>query len=142
MKLIYLALLGYIVKVQGHKLNQRSLIMNKVQDTFENQAKIKKHHHRKTYSIAQKKGGRSRSGSGSSDKNDDMSFGMFILGCFLIGLALPMVWMNERKQVKIFKLIEKARKSAIPDAPSGEVSQNDNFKLVHTSATTTTQEPT
>jgi hypothetical protein len=52
-----------------------------------------------------------------------------------------MVWMNERKQVKIFKLIARARKLAVPNAPSGEVISNDNFKLIHTSAETTTQKP-
>ena len=84
-------------------------------------------------------GGRGRSGSG---KSEDSPFATFIVGCVLIGLALPMVWMNERKQVKIYKLIEKARKSCIPNAPATEVSENDNFKLVHTSAHTSTQKPT
>ena len=68
--------------------------------------------------------------------------GEFIVGLFLIGFALPMVWMNERKQVKIFKVIEKARKACIPNVPSKEVSQNDNFKLVHTSGHTSTHGPT
>ena len=52
-----------------------------------------------------------------------------------------MVWMNERKQVKIYKLISRARDSAVPNAPTGEVISNDNFKLIHTSAATTTEEP-
>jgi len=52
-----------------------------------------------------------------------------------------MVWMNERKQVKIYKLIEKARTSCIPEVPATEVSENDNFKLIHTSAHTATQSP-
>ena len=36
-------------------------------------------------------------------------FGEFILGLILIGFALPMVWMNERKQVKIYKVLDKGR---------------------------------
>ena len=60
----------------------------------------------------------------------------------MIGLALPMVWMNERKQVKIYKLIERARELALANAPTGEVISEDNFKLIHTSATTTTEQST
>jgi hypothetical protein len=33
----------------------------------------------------------------------------FILGIFFIGFAIPMIWMNERKQVVIFEIIEKAK---------------------------------
>ena len=44
------------------------------------------------------------------NKNEVTSpFGEFLLGCFLIGFALPMIWMNERKQVKIYKTIEQAK---------------------------------
>jgi hypothetical protein len=60
----------------------------------------------------------------------------------MIGFALPMVWMNERKEVKIYKLIEKTRKDCIPDVPNGEVSSNDNLKLIHTTGKTTTDKPT
>ena len=49
--------------------------------------------------------------------------------------------MNERKAVKIYKVIAKARELAIANAPSGEVISNYNFKLIHTSATTTTEQP-
>jgi len=84
-----------------------------------------------------KPGGGVRSGGTSGGKKDN-PFATFIVGCFLIGFALPMVWMNERKQVKIFKLIARARKLAVQNAPNGEVRGDDNFKLVHTSATTTT----
>jgi hypothetical protein len=88
-----------------------------------------------------KKGGGSFSRGSSSGKDKESPFGAFIIGCILIGFALPMVWMNERKQVKIYKLIEKARTSCIPEVPATEVSENDNFKLIHTSAHTATQSP-
>lgn len=78
----------------------------------------------------------------SSSKDDKKSpFAGFIVGCVLIAFALPMVWMNERKQVKIYKLIDNARTSAIPEAPATEPSDNDNFKLIHTSAHTSTDAP-
>jgi len=59
----------------------------------------------------------------------------------MIGFALPIVWMNERKQVKIYKLIDRARNDAISISSPKSVSDGDNFKLVHTSGDTSTQEP-
>ena len=47
--------------------------------------------------------------SSSSSKNNDSFFGGFIGGCFMIGLALPMVWMNERRQVHMYKVYSKAQ---------------------------------
>ena len=33
----------------------------------------------------------------------------FVIGVIFICLAIPMVWFNERKQVKIYQLIMKAK---------------------------------
>lgn len=58
--------------------------------------------------------GTSRDGGGGlSDGEDREFFSEFLLGVVLIALALPKVLMNERKQVKIFQLIEKARKAVV-----------------------------
>jgi hypothetical protein len=50
--------------------------------------------------------GSRRSGTGSTTVTKrEKEGGEFITGWILIWLALPMVWMNERKNVKIFKTI-------------------------------------
>ena len=54
----------------------------------------------------------------------------FLLGVVLICLALPIVWFNERKQVKIYELISKA-KTACKDSSIDSVMDNHNFELVH-----------
>lgn len=116
-----------ILTVQGHRLSNKVSALEKSESLLS---------HREL-----RPGSGSSVRSSSSSGKKDSPFGGFILGCILIGLALPMVWMNERKQVKIYKLIEKARELAVANAPSGEVISNYNFKLIHTSATTTTEAP-
>lgn len=67
----------------------------------------------------------------SSDKDHSKggAFFDFTIGIILIGLAIPMIWMNERKQVVIYKLIEKAKES-VKTVDIDNVSDSDNFKLV------------
>ena len=47
--------------------------------------------------LAQGVGGNILSSTSNSDDNESSPFGEFIFGLILICLALPMVWMNERK---------------------------------------------
>jgi hypothetical protein len=78
---------------------------------------------------------------GPTKTNEDGGFfGEFILGIVLISLALPMVWMNERKQVKVFNIIEKARKAVVQvDVQNPMV--DDNYKLVQAMGRVKTQKP-
>ena len=48
-----------------------------------------------------------------SKNGGDSPFGEFVLGVILICFALPLVWMNERKQVKIYQTIVRAEKAVI-----------------------------
>jgi len=51
-------------------------------------------------------GGGSTSTSGSSSRNKEgWGIGEAILGFFMITFAIPMVWMNERKDVKYREVI-------------------------------------
>ena len=59
-------------------------------------------------------GGSSSSGGGSSDSDSDSGthtssnssiFGGFIAGILLIGISIPLTWLNEGKEVKIYNLI-------------------------------------
>jgi hypothetical protein len=143
MKILYLALLGSILAVSGHKLNDKKSALSKVESLLEDKYLSDKHRQLKpSMKGLTKKLFKTAVYGKDSNKEEDNPIGDFIFGCILIGFAIPMVWMNERKQVKIFKLIEKARKACIPDVPASEVSQNDNFKLVHSSAHTSTEGPT
>ena len=45
------------------------------------------------------------SGSGGTNKAQDALLAAW-LGAFMICFALPMIWYNERKDVKIYKLIQ------------------------------------
>lgn len=76
----------------------------------------------------------------SSDKKDGGFFGEFILGIILICLALPMVWMNERKQVKVYNTIQKAR-GAVRDIDIEAPMEDDNYKLVHAVGLVKTDKP-
>ena len=75
----------------------------------------------------------STKGSGKSNP-----FMEFIAGCFMIGFALPMVWMNERRDVKTYKVIQAARdnvREVEVDAPA----EDNNFQLARASGRATTQ---
>jgi hypothetical protein len=83
-----------------------------------------------------------RRGGSSSGKSGGGGgkIGLFGLGCILIGLALPMVWFNEKHQVKIYALIKKGRKQAISDDNYEKELSSKNFKLVHASDLTSTKD--
>ena len=71
-------------------------------------------------------------GYSNGKKNEKAGpFAKFVLGVILICTALPMVWMNERRQVKIYKVITKARESC-KESSADSVMDNHNFELVHT----------
>ena len=59
----------------------------------------------------------------------------------MIFFALPMIWMNERKDVKIYKVITQGRENVIEADPNDP--QEDNmYKLIHVKGETTTQSQT
>ena len=50
-----------------------------------------------------------------------------------------MVWMNERKQVRMFKVVQAGRDN-VTEVQIDSVSDQDNYKLVHASGRCTTKE--
>jgi hypothetical protein len=54
------------------------------------------------------------------------------MGLVMISFALPVIWMNERKQAKMYSLITKATKAVIRNCDSEDVMGGNNFELVHT----------
>ena len=83
-----------------------------------------------TYSTYTKPSGKSKSNGKSSP------FGEFIFGIILICLALPMVWMNERRQVKIYKVINAAEEQVVKNVNNEEASEEKTLALVHTQGCT------
>jgi hypothetical protein len=81
-------------------------------------------------------GGSSSSG-GSSDSDSDSGtntssssssiFGGFIAGILLIGISIPLTWLNEGKEVKIYNLIQNARQSVKEDFKVNEIKQENNL---------------
>ena len=63
-----------------------------------------------------------------------------IVGIFLIWCALPMIWMNERKDVKIYKVIQAGQKAYV-EADPAMPKEHDKFALVHMTGRTSTFEP-
>lgn len=63
----------------------------------------------------------------------------FLFGIIFIIIAIPTIWMNERRQVKIGQVIDAAETSYIR-ADSEKVSDDLDFELVHVTAKTTTEE--
>ena len=53
----------------------------------------------------------------------------FFLAFALIGISLPMIWMNERRQVAIYKLIQRA-KGSLQQVDIDDVSDANNYALV------------
>ncbi len=56
----------------------------------------------------------------------------------MIALALPMVWMNERKQVKMFKIVQQGRDN-VTEVQIDNVVDVNNYRLVHASGRCTTK---
>ena len=76
----------------------------------------------------------------SSKKNKESNpFVEFIFGLILICFALPMVWMNERRQVKFYSLIQKAGDNVVRNVDSAMVIEDNHFNLVHTKGMPTTE---
>jgi hypothetical protein len=57
----------------------------------------------------------------------------------LLACALPLLWNNERKYVRMDSLISKAKKMVV-EVDHREPRQEDNFKLVHASGITVNHE--
>ena len=79
----------------------------------------------------------SRSSSRSGKSGDSGPVGEFITGVILIWIALPMVWMNERRDVRFYKLIRTAQRAVRP-IDANNPNPDMNFKLVHATGPTTT----
>lgn len=76
----------------------------------------------------------------SSKKNKESNpFVEFIFGVILISFALPMVWMNERRQVKMYNLIKKAEDNVVRNVDNSMVIEDNHFNLVHTMGMPTTE---
>ena len=60
------------------------------------------------------------------------------IGVCLIFFALPMIWMNERKDVKMYKVITQGRE-AVVEADPNEPQEENMFKLIHVKGETSTQ---
>lgn len=65
----------------------------------------------------------------------------FIGGLFLIGFALPMVWMNERREVHQGKLIKAANDAVVPNVDTSKDLSETEWKLVHCNGDLTTEKP-
>jgi len=66
---------------------------------------------RDVISLRGRSSGGSRARGGSSSRSKDNEGGEFFAGVILIVFALPMVWMNERKDVKYYEVIMAGKKA-------------------------------
>jgi len=48
----------------------------------------------------------------------------------MIGLALPITWMNERREVRMHKVYTAGKKNVINVSPT-EIYDSNNYRLVH-----------
>jgi hypothetical protein len=84
-------------------------------------------------------GKKGKSGKTKKTKNGKGgTFGYWLSGVCMICFAYPMVWMNERKLVKIYKVIAAGRENCV-EANCEEPNEENNFKLVHAKGTTSTE---
>ena len=79
----------------------------------------------------QNTGKKGKSGkSKHTKKGGNNTFAIWLSGVCMICFAYPMVWMNERKLVKIYKVIASGRENCV-EANAEEPNEENNFKLVH-----------
>jgi hypothetical protein len=57
--------------------------------------------------------------------------GGFVAGILLIGISIPLTWLNEGKEVKIYNLIQNARQSLKENFKVNEIKQENNLQLVY-----------
>lgn len=81
----------------------------------------------------------SRARSGSSSSSGGKKGGEFFGGIILIAFALPMIWMNERKDVKYYQVIM-AGKDAVKNVDSEKPFDNE-WDLAFCTGRTATQTP-
>ena len=77
----------------------------------------------------------------SSSSSHGSKGGEFITGLFIICIALPLVWFNEKKQVKIYKLLSAGKKAVVQNVSINEVRKENNLKLIHAQGLMTTDAP-
>ena len=123
-----LAQIDFLENVEDHQTLMHDIIDH--EDHTELKGKFRKSntHRVKTYGKHGSKGG-------------DSVFGGFIAGVVLISFSLPIVWMNERKQVKIAQTIVKAKKCIKKDISIEDPNEENNFELVHAKGLVSTSAP-
>lgn len=83
----------------------------------------------------------SRTGTGTTTvSRERKEGGEFFAGLVCIWIALPMVWMNERKNVKIYQTILKGEEALI-EADAFKPEPEKKSELVHMQGRTSTFEP-
>ena len=90
-------------------------------------------HPRRSLKAANRSRSTPKTSSGSSSgskKKEGWGFAEAGFGVVLIFIALPMIWMNERKDVKIYKVITKGRENVVEIDPYNPEDENE-YKLVH-----------
>ncbi len=64
-------------------------------------------------------------------KKEDSVIGDFIGGIILICFSFPILWMNERKQVRMEKVIKKGKKACEDGSDINKPHEGQNMKLVY-----------
>lgn len=85
-----------------------------------------------------KKSKPSSSSSSGKKKKGGWGFEEAGVGVCLIFIALPMIWMNERKDVKIYKVITRGRDEVI-EASCDDPQEENQYKLIHVQGETSTE---
>ena len=76
--------------------------------------------------------------STGSNSNDENPLFSFIFGVICICFAIPMIWFNERKLVRMYKLFDDAKKAVIKDIAINEVRGANDLRLIHANGKTKT----
>lgn len=85
------------------------------------------------------RGGRSSRGGSGGGKKGNWKDGCGVGGFLVICFTLPLVWLNEKKGVRIHKVIVEGKKSYI-EADVNKPQQQDKYALVHMTGRTSTFE--
>lgn len=115
------------------EVEDHSTLMHDVLD-HEDHSELKAKFHKSNTRIVKRHGPH-------GSKKDDSVFGGFMAGVVLISFSLPIVWMNERKQVKIAQTIIKAKKCVKKDISVEDPNEENNFELVHARGLVSTSAP-
>ena len=66
---------------------------------------------------------------------------MAICGVILALFVIPMTWLNERKNARIFYVLSRAMEEVIPFQNCNQIKWSSNFNLVHCIGRTNTDSP-